>query len=110
MTRSKKTQPRRVSRPDFSEASRQPAYQQAVRELSTRLAVTPEPLTARAGGAELMSLLKSGQLPPSSGRIEIHGCFSLPVSNAVAEPALESVHKEFLSRECSVIRHDRGYT
>src|SRR5262245_41288279 len=76
-----------VPKPDFSTASRSPAFQQAIKDASALFGVQPQPLVSEAQGEEVI------------------GGVSFDVPQKKLEAVLQRAHTDFLSRGFYLFRY-----
>jgi hypothetical protein len=81
-----------VPKPDFSEAAKSPAFQQAIKEAAALLGAQPQPLH---------SLGENG---------EVTGGVSFDVPQRKIESVLRKAHTDFLAKGCYLFRYDQHYS
>jgi hypothetical protein len=77
--------------PDFADAARSPAFQQAIRDAATRLSAEPKPL------------------PSPHEEKAVAGGVSFDVAREAIEPLLHKLHTEFLTKGFFLFRYEQNF-
>jgi hypothetical protein len=80
-----------VPKPDFSDAAKSPAFQQAIKDAAVLLGARPQPLHTEAENGE------------------IKGGVSFDVPRKKIEAMLRQAHTNFLARGCYLFRYDQNF-